>query len=356
MPEHGKRIPAIVIGATGYVGGELLRLIAGHPSLSLHAAASGAQAGEAIAAHFPHLATAVGDARFVGIDDAIEAVGKLERAAVFSGAPHGAAAAVIDRLLETAAAAGTDLKLVDASADFRFTDVGEYTGIYGGAHGAPARLAEFTSAVPEHVEGTPAGHVGHPGCFATAMQLAIVPLMARGLAEADVVATGITGATGSGKSPTPTTHMPERHSNLFAYKPLSHRHAPEVVRHVANATGVTPRLHFVPHSGPFARGIHMTVIAQATSGTDADALRATFAEFYAGSAFVRVVDGTPRLKSVVASNYADIGVACVDGAVCVTVVIDNLVKGAAGGCVQWMNRLLGMDETAGLDAPAPGWT
>ena len=356
MADAAAGVPAIVIGATGYVGGELLRLIAGHPSLQLHAAASGTQAGEPLSAQFPHLASALGDARFVGLDDAIEAVGGLGRAAVFSGAPHGAAAAVIDRLLDAAATAGTDLRLVDASADFRFADAGEYEGIYGAAHGAPARLPEFTSAVPEHVDDTPAGHVGHPGCFATAMQLAIVPLLARGLAGPDVVATGITGATGSGKSPTATTHMPERHANLFAYKPLAHRHAPEVVRHVANATGVAPRLHFVPHSGPFSRGIHMTVVAPATGGLGADALRDAFADFYAGRPFVRVVDGTPRLKSVVASNYADIGIACADGAVCVTVVIDNLVKGAAGGCVQWMNRLLGMDETAGLDAPAAGWT
>ena len=184
MPDPGTTIPAVVIGATGYVGGELLRLISGHPAMALHAAASDAQAGQPVAAHFPHLSSALGDARFVAIDEAIAAVGRLERAAVFSGAPHGAAAAVIDRLLDTAAKAGTDVRLVDASADFRFADADAYAAIYGGTHGAPARLAEFTSAVPEHVTDTPAHHVGHPGCFATAMQLAIVPLLAEGLAGA----------------------------------------------------------------------------------------------------------------------------------------------------------------------------
>lgn len=356
MPDPGKNVPAVVIGATGYVGGELLRLIAAHPALSLHAAASGAQAGQGIAAHFPHLSSAVGDACFVGIDEAIDATGRLERAAVFSGAPHGAAAAVIDRLLDAAAAAGTDLKLVDASADFRFTDVDEYTGIYGGDHGAPARLSEFTSAVPEHVEGTPAGHVGHPGCFATAMQLAIVPLMARGLAEPDVVATGITGATGSGKSPTATTHTPERHSNLFAYKPLAHRHAPEVVRHVANATGAKPRLHFVPHSGPFARGIYMDVQAKLKAPVDVSVVHEAFQAAYADKPFVRIVDGTPKLKNIVASNFVEIGVAVDDDVVLVTCAIDNLVKGAAGSAMQWMNRLWNLDDTAGLESTAPAWT
>ena len=346
--------PAIVIGATGYVGGELLRLIAGHPALTLHSAASDGQAGSAVAAHFPHLASTLGALRFDALDAAVERIGGLDRVAVFSGAPHGAAAATIERVLDAAGRAGADAALVDASADFRFTDGDEYASIYGAAHGAPALLDGFISAVPEHAGDAPAGRVGHPGCFSTAMQLAIVPLVAGGLTEPRFFATGVTGATGAGKVATPTTHTPERHSNLFAYKPLGHRHAPEVVRHVSNATGTAPALHFVPHSGPFSRGIHMTVMAR--GDTDADTLRDAFAAHYAGHPFVRVVDGMPRLKSVVASNYADIGVACDGDTVCVTVVLDNLVKGAAGGCVQWMNKLLGLPETSGLDAPAPGWT
>lgn len=350
------RIPALVLGATGYVGGELLRLISGHAQLTLHAATSDRQDGDAIAVQFPHLATRVGDQQFMGTGAAIDALIALERAAVFSAAPHGAAAALIARVIDAASAAGTDIRIVDASADFRYANAEAYAAVYGHAHGAPEKLNAFVSAVPEHLPETPAQHVGHPGCFATAMQLAIVPLLKLGLALPDIVATGITGATGSGKVPTATTHLPERHANLFAYKPLAHRHAPEVVQHVADATGTAPALHFVPHSGPFARGIHMTVLAPAAGDHDEDTLRDALADYYAPSPFVHVVDGMPRLKSVVASNEAHIGLALAQGKICVTVVIDNLVKGAAGGALQWMNRLLELDETAGLTHTAPGWT
>ncbi len=123
-----------------------------------------------------------------------------------------------------------------------------------------------------------------------------------------------------------------------------------------DATGVEATLHFVPHSGPFARGIHMTVFAELGTAVTADALRQNLSEFYTNAEFVTVVDGMPRLKDVVASNFAQLGVAVEGRQAAVTVVIDNLVKGAAGGAVQWMNLLLGLPATAGLLAPAPAWT
>ena len=258
-------------------------------------------------------------------------------------------------MLERAAVKRLDVKIVDASADFRFPAQPAYESIYG-RHGAPALLERFTSGLPEHRESIPIGHVGNPGCFATAMLLAIVPLLASGLTTGVFYASGITGSTGSGKNPAATTHHPERHSNLYAYKPLAHRHAPEVLALAQAATGFDASLHFVPHSGPFARGIHMTVFAEATRSISADTLRQRIGDAYADAAFVDVVDGMPRLKDVVASNFARLGVALDGRQIAVTVVIDNLVKGAAGGAVQWMNLLLGLPETAGLLAPAPAWT
>ena len=169
---------------------------------------------------------------------------------------------------------------------------------------------------------------------------------------------GITGSTGAGRTPIATTHHPERHSNLFAYNPLQHRHAPEVVQICRELTGVAPDLHFVPHSGPFARGIHMTLQGQLAPAADRPtSCGRPSRSFYAGQEFVRVVDGTPRVKDVAGSNYCHIGVATSgDGrSFVVLVAIDNLVKGAAGGAVQWMNRLLGLPESAGLTAPALGW-
>lgn len=348
-------VPAAIIGATGYVGGELLRLVAGHTGLELTAAVSTSKVGERVSASFPHLARALGEQSFTGANTWLDSIPDGSRLAVFSAAPHGAAAAMIERLLEQAAAKALDVRVVDASADFRFPDQAGFEAIYG-PHGAPGLLEHFTSGLPEHTEGVPAGHVGNPGCFATAMLLAVVPLLATGLTTEVFAASGITGSTGSGKNPTATTHHPERHSNLFAYKPLAHRHAPEVVALAKAATGRDARLHFVPHSGPFARGIHMTVFAETTSDVTADTLRQRLAETYADADFVDVVAGMPRLKDVVASNFARLGVAVEGRQLVVTVVIDNLVKGAAGGAVQWMNRLLGLPETTGLLAPAPAWT
>jgi len=347
-------IHAVVFGATGYVGGEFLRLIAAHPSFELSAAVSESRAGDAIADVFPHLSTAVGDGRFVTHDDWADRIDRGSRVALFSAAPHGASAAIIAAALETAGANEFDIHVVDASADFRYAAQADYEAVYG-EHGAPQLLDAFCSGLPEHVDGTPAPHVGHPGCFATALLMASVPLVATGLASGDLFATGITGSTGSGRSPQAGTHHPERHSNLYAYKPLTHRHAPEVRLLCEAATGIAPVLHFVPHSGPFARGIHMTVQAHA-AGANADDVRRRFDAFYAAHPFVDIVDGMPRIKDVVASNACRIGIAAGDDAVAVTVAIDNLVKGAAGGAVQWMNRLFGLPETAGLLAPAPAWT
>ena len=347
-------VHAVVLGATGYVGGEFLRLIATHPALSLSAAVSESQAGDAVSVAFPHLSPVVADTRFVAHDDWAENIDRGARVAVFSAAPHGASAAIIAKALERAEARNLDVRVVDASADFRYAGKDDYEAVYG-PHGAPNLLEAFSSGLPEHVEGAPARHVGHPGCFATAMLLASVPLIDSGVTNGELFATGITGSTGSGKNPQAGTHHPVRHSNLYAYKPLDHRHAPEVRLLTQAATGVMPDLHFVPHSGPFARGIHMTVQASAP-GASVDSVRAVFDEAYADAPFVEVVDGTPRLKDVVASNHCRIGVSAGGDAVVITAVIDNLVKGAAGGAVQWMNRLLGLPETAGLLAPAPAWT
>lgn len=349
------QVPAAIVGGTGYVAGELLRLVAQHPGLRLAGVSSESQAGAMVAASFPHLAPVLGELAFLSQAGLAERLAG-PRVALFSAAPHVVSAALVAQLLTVAKARNCKASVVDVSADFRYPDARAFEAVYSHEHGAPALLPDFTCALPEHVAGTPTAHVGHPGCFATSMLLGIVPLLKAAIVEPWFTATGITGSTGAGRSPLPTTHHPERHANLFAYNPLQHRHAPEVTGICSRLTGVTPELNFIPHSGPFARGIHMTLQARPRKPVSREALRDIFATFYAGSPFVQVVDGAPRLKDVVGSNYAHIGVAAAAGSVAVFVVIDNLVKGAAGGAVQWMNRLLGMPETAGLTAPAAGWT
>lgn len=346
--------PAFVLGGTGYVAGELLRLLARHPHLKVAGVLSESQAGTPIRASFPHLQNSYGEMLFCDRDTLFDRL-PAGQAALFSAAPHGASAALVAESLARAAQAGTDLSVVDVSADFRYAQAAAYQQVYGQPHGAPELLQSFDCAVPEHLPVSGRPHIAHPGCFATALLLASVPLLKLGLVDNHVHAVGITGSTGSGRTPGAGTHHPVRHSNLYAYKPLAHRHAPEVMALCEAATGTRPALHFIPHSGPFARGIHVTVQAVLKEAMHADDLRSALQDFYAGSEFVQVRDGTPRIKDVAGSNYCHLGVAADAGSVAVFAVIDNLVKGAAGGAVQWMNRQLGWPDAAGLDTPAVAW-
>jgi N-acetyl-gamma-glutamyl-phosphate reductase len=348
--------PAFVLGGTGYVAGELLRLIAGHPQLTLSAVLSDSQPGESVAKAFPHLQSAYPRLAFSSHDEIAAAIAREKVSALFSAAPHGVSAALVDGLLKRAEQAGVRVHVVDISADFRHSSPAVYEKIYKHEHGAPERLKQFSCAVPEHLKTARTPHIAHPGCFATAVLLASVPLLSLGLVEPHLFVAGVTGSTGSGRKPTEGTHHPLRHSDLYTYNALSHRHTPEIAACAQAASGVAAEFAFVPHSGPFARGIHVTVQGRLKKETDGAAIRAALAEYYKGCPFVRVNADAPRIKDVVASNYAHLGVAANGRSVAVMCAIDNLNKGAAGGAVQWMNRLLGFEETAGLTAPAAGWT
>ncbi|MEJ0007940.1 MAG: N-acetyl-gamma-glutamyl-phosphate reductase [Steroidobacteraceae bacterium] len=353
---NGESIPAVVLGGSGYVSGELLRLLAGHPQFRLAGVMSDSQPGELIAKAFPHLSSVLDEARFQSQAQIEDLLRKLARPALFCAAPHGSAANLIDSLLNIAAEAGNSPKVVDISADFRFATGAAYEQVYKHAHGAPQRLRDFTCAVPEHSTKVSTQYVAHPGCFATAILLASVPLLKHGLVAPTLFVSGVTGSTGSGRKPVEGTHHPLRHSDLYAYNALAHRHAPEVVACALAASGVEAEFAFVPHSGPFARGIHVTVQGSLISSRDTAQVLGLLREFYAHSPFVRVTDGAPRVKNVVTSNYAHLSAAANGRTVAVMCVLDNLTKGAAGGAVQWMNRLFDLPETSGLTAPAPGWT
>ena len=348
--------PAVVLGGTGYVAGELLRLIAGHPQLALAGVLSDSQPGAPVAGAFAHLRSAYPDLKFSGLEAILSVIRSSPLCALFSAAPHGVSAALVDELLSQAAAAGTKVRCVDISADFRYSTPAAYEAVYRHAHGAPGRIREFTCAVPEHLKSSPTPHVAHPGCFATATLLAVVPLLALGLSEPRLFVAGITGSTGSGRKPTDGTHHPQRHSDLYSYGALTHRHVPEITACARAATGVEPEINFVPHSGPFARGIHVTVQAVLKKSVTSAQAVAALRSYYQNCPFVRVAEAAPRVKDVAASNYANLSAATNGQSIAVMSVLDNLNKGAAGGAVQWMNRLLGFDETLGLTAPAPGWT
>ena len=353
-------IPAVVLGGSGYVAGELLRLLSGHPGLHLAAVLSRSHAGTQVTDRFLHLRGTALDALAFSDDDAIEAIARTcPRLAVFSALPHGQAAARIDALLTTVGDAGCDARVVDLSADFRHRDAARYAAIYGKPHGAPGRLPDFVCALPEHLPGDPpARHVAHPGCFTTAATLALAPLLACGLIEPRATVIAVTGSTGAGGTPTATTHHPERRSDLFAYAAGGHRHEPEMraLAAAAAGNGTEPAIHFIPQSGPFARGIHATISARLKRPLPAEEVRAAASAFYGTpGSFVRVLPAPPRLQSVVGTNRCDLSFTTRDDEVLAFSALDNLVKGAAGGAVQWMNRLFGLPEAAGLALPGLGW-
>ena len=351
-----KRIPVIVLGGTGYVAGELIRLVLGHPQFELAGVMSDSQPGEPLGKAFAHLAAVLGDLRFKSQAEIETLVCQLPSSAVFSAAPHGVSAALIDTLLKQAAAAGTRPRVVDISADFRFSSAAAYAAVYQHEHGAPQRLREFTCAVPEHLAKSPTPHVAHPGCFATTALLALVPLLVMDLITPTVFVAGVTGSTGSGRKPVEGTHHPQRHSDLYSYQALIHRHIPEIRACALAASGVDADIAFVPHSGPFARGIHVTAQAVLKRPLDSAGVLVKLREYYARAPFVRVLATAPRMKDIVASNYAHLSASANGRTVAVMSVADNLCKGAAGGAVQWMNRLFDLPETTGLQAPAAGWT
>lgn len=356
MNQQNAKLPAIVLGGTGYVAGELLRLIAAHPFVELKAVLSDSQPGELVAKSFAHLAPVYPQLTFSSLADVTQLIGSLPKSVILSAAPHGVAAKLIDDLLKAAEAKGRQTKVIDISADYRYSTPGAYEAVYKHAHGAPHRIAQFTCAVPEHADQVRTPHIAHPGCFATAVLLASVPVLKLDLVEPRLFVAGITGSTGSGRTPGAGTHHPQRHSDLYSYNPLSHRHTPEITALAQAAADVQAEFNFVPHSGPFARGIHITLQAVAKRPIRSAQVVEALQGFYRDKPFIRVAAELPHVKDIAASNYAYISGAANGHSIVVMCAIDNLVKGAAGGAMQWLNRLYGFEETTGLLAPAAGWT
>jgi N-acetyl-gamma-glutamyl-phosphate reductase len=337
-----------VVGAAGYAGGELLRLLHQHPDVRECVATSRSRGGTPIAEAHPALAVST-DARF-----ASATAGEIARGrdVVFLCLEHGESS----RVAADVFAAGPGL-VVDLAADFRVRDLALYQRYYG-PHVAPDLLPRFCYGLAD-VLGPAlrgAGAIATPGCFATAAQLALYPLARAGL-EVSPSLFAVTGSSGAGVQPKPTTHHPMRAHNLFAYSVLGHRHEAEVLQSWRKWVGradATARL--MTHSGPFVRGIYLTLHAylpresRINAGDPGADAASWFREAYAGRPFVRILDAPPELTHAVGTNYALVHAAeSDDGAeLQVTVAIDNLVKGAGGQAIQAMNLALGIDEQAGL--------
>lgn len=357
QPAESRRIPVVLLGGTGYVSGEILRLLSFHPRFQVIGIGSSSHAGQDVLGSFAHLSgIGLENLRFEPFDALARRFEKGLHLGVFAATPHGTTAALVDALLLKAEGAGTHLHIVDLSADGRFADPATFATLYGLPHGAPHLCASFTCAVPEHYQGRPPAFAAQPGCFTTAAVLPLFPLFATDLCEESVFVSGITGSSGSGRASSAKTHHPERHGNLSAYSPLAHRHEPEMACLLAAARpGCSPRVDFVPHSGPFVRGIHATIRATLREPSSAPRVVAALNDFYASSPFVEASTEPPALHDVVGTNRCLIGVAVRGRTAVLTSVIDNLVKGASGGAIQWMNRLFDLDDDTGLHMPGLGY-
>ncbi len=350
-------IPVFVLGGTGYVAGELLRLLLNHPHFSIAAVISSSQPGEQVTSAFPHLRGTLADTlAFQSTEEMMRCFQSQQQLGVFAATPHGETAHILHDVLTAAERAGSILRAVDLSADFRFPDATQYEAVYGRPHPAPQRLSSFHCSLPEHWPGKPPAHATQPGCFTSAVTLAAYPFFALNLVEENVFVAAITGSSGSGRKLDYGTHHSERRSNLYAYSPLTHRHEPEMRELLGRACGgKEPNVEFTPHSGPFVRGIHATLRMTLRQNASADRLVSQVNDFYKASPFVCATPKLPRLTEVVGTNRCHLGIATRGQTLVVTSVIDNLVKGAAGGAIQWMNRLFDLAEDTGLRLPGLGW-
>lgn len=337
---HGAGFQIGVLHGAGYVGRELLTLLSRHPEASVATVTSRTFAGQPIGEAHPSLRGQL-DLAFAAPDeldpDAVDAL-------LVTG-EHGQSMSLVPDLL----ADGFEGPIVDLSADFRYSDPEHYEDWFDVDHPAPGLLEGATYGLSEWTDGLKtASLVANPGCFATGIALALMPL-----AEQDVSfsahVTALTGASGSGASPSAATHFPERDGNVRPYKVLDHQHEPEI----AQVLGEHVALDFVPASGPWTRGIWGTVHIEWPSMLSQDSIGGWFAGAYDDAPLVRCrPDALPSLRPVVGTPFCDVGWKVDGTSLVVGFALDNLLKGAASQATQNLNQTLGLPETLGL-LPGP---
>src|SRR6266511_2885030 len=354
---HGSRTVG-VLGASGYAGAELLRLLAAHPDLEVIWASGESSAGRPVAARYPGLASAYGALAFSSTEETLDKGTDV----LFMALPHGQAATLATRAL-----AGAGL-VVDLSADFRLHRPDDYPAWYGGPHPLPAELGSWPYGLPElhRSELLGATKVAVPGCYPTAALLALAPLVAAGLVEADgIVIDAKSGISGAGRSLKDAYLFVQANENVNPYGVGTHRHTPEIEQELGRAAGRPLTVVFTPHLVPLGRGLLATCYGALAPGAGRAELSACLADAYGDEPFVDLVgpDGHPGLqgtwpstRAVATTNRAQVA-ATADprtGRLVAAAAIDNLVKGAAGQAVQCANLALGLPETTGLELVPPG--
>lgn len=358
-------VSCAVIGATGYAGAELARLLLGHPEVNKLALSSASAGGEAMGSVYPNLAGAFGAGRNLGsglLVDKSEAIAAAE--VVFAALPSGHA----DEIAAACAAKGS--LFIDLSADFRFgSDEATYSKWYGKGYAHPELHAVSVYGLPElnrdkiRAVGAAEGGariIGNPGCYPTASTLGLFPALKLGFAEAEgIIIDAKSGLTGAGKELAKSSHYSEAADSISPYKVGGHRHIPEIEATLSAMAGRPMGAVFTPHLAPMGRGIVATIYFRLAEAMTVDALRDAYSSFYAKEPFVRVLPAGAAAtnRNVRLSNYCDLSVHLAhDGRTAIVAsAIDNMVKGAAGQAIQNMNVALGLDEKAGLSMMPPAF-
>ncbi len=338
------RVRAAVLGASGYGGGELIRLLAGHPEVELGPLAAHSSAGRTLAEVHPHLAGLPGsDEPLSEIDPG----GGVAADVAFCSLPHGASGRIVPALVEAG------VQVVDLGGDFRLK-AADYPEWYGFEHPAPGLLDEAVYGLPELFADRVGGArlIANPGCYPTSVILGVAPLLAAGLIEGPIRVDGKTGLSGAGRAATEATSFASSEESIRPYRVPSHQHTPEMERGLELATGTSVSVVFVPHLVPTVRGVLTTSYATTSAGTTTGHLTDALVAAYAEAPFVRVMAEGEMAdsKRTRGTNLVELqavadprtGTAVIVGAV------DNLVKGAAGQAIQNLNLSRGFDETAGL--------
>ena len=344
-----KRFKAAIIGGSGFGGGEMIRRLLFHPDVELAKVASIDFVGEPIATAHPNL-EGFSSLRFedLSADEAAEGMD-----IVLLGLPSQVSADKVPHIMQTGA------KIVDLSGAFRMYRVDNYEKFYGSPHPSPELLDRFVYGLAEvnrdRLRG--ADLIANPGCFATCIELSLLPLAKKGWLKGTVETVAITGSSGSGVKPTAGTHHPVRAVNLKTYKTLCHQHSPEIVETLSAAGAVDLQLQFVPVSAPLSRGLFASSFAHVDPTLSPDDIKSAFVDAYAEEPFVRVPRGRlPEVAAVAGSHYVEVGVVVgevseerrVVNCIC---ALDNLVKGGAGQAIQNMNLALELDERLSLTDP-----
>jgi N-acetyl-gamma-glutamyl-phosphate reductase len=349
-----KPFRAAVVGGSGYGGAELIRRLLDHPQVELARVSSIDFIGEPLGAVHPNLEGRT-DLVFEGLTPS-EAARGMD--VVLLGLPHKVSAQQAPELMRSGA------RIVDLSGDFRLRDPVAYAKYYSAVHPCPEELtkASFVYGLPElrREEIRKARYVASPGCFATTIELALLPLARAGLLCGPVEVVGITGSSGSGVAASSGTHHPVRANNLRTYKPLEHQHVPEIVQALTDAGARSLTIRFVPVSAPLARGIFATCFAHVDGDVAPEAVTKLWRSTFAGEPFVRIpAKRLPEVVAVKGTNFAEVAAVAGDvhegkRAIACFAALDNLIKGGAGQAIQSMNLMLGLNETTTLQDPG-GW-